>query len=205
MWVDKQMKAGHTTTTAALALCILAGGCASVIKGSTQSIAVSTPPTAGAMCQLSSGQGNWTVVSPGVASVEKSKSDIQIRCTKSGWQDAASTIPSNFEGWTVGNLVLGGLIGVGVDAATGAINDYPHTFQVPMVQATGMPGPAIGAPMALGIPLSAPAPLPTPSPAVYSAYPSARAAASDGSVGQTVLFPVMITNPYHPSWTIGGR
>jgi hypothetical protein len=33
----------------------------------------------------------------------------------------------------VGNLVFGGIIGLGVDAATGAMNKYPATFQVPMV------------------------------------------------------------------------
>jgi len=118
-------------------LCLLAGGCASVIKGSTQSIAISTPPTTEATCQLSSSQGNWMVVSPGVATVDKSKEDIQARCTKPGWQDAAATIPSNFEGWTIGNILLGGIIGVGVDAATGAINDYPHTFQIPMTPLYG--------------------------------------------------------------------
>ena len=121
----------------AIGLCLLAGGCASVIKGSTQSIAISTPPTTGATCELSSGQGNWMVVSPGVATVDKSKEDIQARCTKPGWGDAVATIPSNFEGWTVGNILLGGVIGLGVDAATGAINDYPHTFQIPMTPLYG--------------------------------------------------------------------
>src|SRR5271169_148479 len=97
---------------ALVGLGIAVSGCASVIKGSTQSMAISTPPTTAATCTLSSAQGNWTVLSPGVASVEKSKEDIQIRCTKPAWQDAASTIPSNFEGWTLGNLVLGGVIGL---------------------------------------------------------------------------------------------
>jgi hypothetical protein len=31
--------------------CFLASGCASVIEGSTQSIAISTPPTIGAACE----------------------------------------------------------------------------------------------------------------------------------------------------------
>jgi uncharacterized membrane protein len=52
---------------------------------------------------------------------------MQIRCVKPDWQDGFATIPSNFEGWTVGNLVFGGLIGVGVDAATGAINGKRST------------------------------------------------------------------------------
>lgn len=114
------------------AAAVALSGCASVMKGSTQSIAVTTPPTTGATCELSNGVGNWTLISPGSVKVDKSKRDMQVRCSKPGWQDGVATIPSNFQGWTVGNLVLGGLVGVGVDAATGAINEYPHTFQVPM-------------------------------------------------------------------------
>jgi hypothetical protein len=184
-----------------LSLGFAVSGCASVIKGSTQSIAISTPPTTGATCNLSSAQGSWQVMSPGAVSVEKSKADIQIRCAKYGWQEAASTIPSNFEGWTVGNIVFGGLIGIGVDAATGAINEYPHTFQVPMAQATGTPAPALGTPMALTAPqlMPAPLPIPRPTPPVY-AQAAPAAAASDG--GQTVLFPLTINNPYHRSWNV---
>jgi hypothetical protein len=124
-----------THAIAALAaLGIALSGCASIIKGTSQQIAITTPPTEGANCVLSSKEGNWTVVSPGVAKVSKSKEDIQIRCTKVGWRDATATIPSDFEGWTLGNLILGGVIGLGVDASTGAINEYPHAFQVPMQQ-----------------------------------------------------------------------
>lgn len=113
---------------------IALSGCASIIKGSSQQIAITTPPTDGADCVLSSKEGNWTVVTPGVAKVKKSKEDIQIHCTKAGWKDATATIPSDFEGWTLGNLLIGGIIGLGVDASTGAINEYPHAFQVPMQQ-----------------------------------------------------------------------
>jgi len=120
-------------------------GCASIIKGSSQSIAITTPPVTGASCVLSSKEGNWTVMSPGVAKVEKSKEDIQARCTKPGYQDGIATIPSDFQGWTLGNLILGGVIGLGVDAATGAINEYPNAFQIPMFPAGG----GYGAPHAI--------------------------------------------------------
>jgi hypothetical protein len=86
----------------------------------------------GADCTLTSDQGSWTVTSPGFAKVQRSKDDMQIRCNKSGYQEAVAMIPSNFEEWTVGNVVFPGPIGVGIDAATGAISQYPHTFQIPM-------------------------------------------------------------------------
>lgn len=107
-------------------------GCASIIKGTTQSIAITTTPVSGANCMLSSKEGNWPVVTPGVVRVDKTKEDILVRCTKAGYQDGVATIPSNFQGWTLGNLLLGGVIGLGVDAATGAMNEYPHAFNVPM-------------------------------------------------------------------------
>lgn len=71
---------------------------------------------------------------------------MQVRCVKPGWQDGFGNIPSNFQGWTVGNLLLGGIIGLGVDAATGAINEYPNAFQVPMVPAPNQAPPMMPAP-----------------------------------------------------------
>ncbi|MBV9758748.1 MAG: hypothetical protein JO047_17020 [Alphaproteobacteria bacterium] len=128
-------------TLALVAAAVALSGCASVIKGSGQSIAITTPPTTGAACTLTNGRGTWSLTSPGAVKVEKSKNDMQVRCSKPGWQDAGATIPSNFAGWTVGNLILGGIVGVGVDAATGAINEYPHSFQVPMAQLPSAPEP----------------------------------------------------------------
>lgn len=112
-------------------------GCATVIDGTSQSIAVTTPPTTGAYCTLTSNEGNVSVLTPGVAHVEKSKEDIVAHCAKEGWQDASATIPSDFQGWTVGNLVLGGVVGFGVDALSGAMHKYPHAFEIPMQPVKG--------------------------------------------------------------------
>jgi hypothetical protein len=118
---------------AALALLGTAlSGCASIIKGQSQEIAISTPPASGASCRLTNARGQWTVTTPAPVTVKRSKKDAQIHCTKDGYQEASATIPSNFEEWTLGNLLLGGVIGLGVDASTGAINKYPSTFEVPM-------------------------------------------------------------------------
>jgi hypothetical protein len=125
--------------TATIAL----SGCATVIKGTSQSIVITTPPVSGAYCILSSAEGNWPVTTPSAVTVDKSKEDILVKCTKAGFQDASASIPSDFQGWTLGNLVLGGIIGVGVDAATGAMNEYPRAFAIPM---TPLSGPAASMP-----------------------------------------------------------
>jgi hypothetical protein len=111
---------------------LMLSGCATIVKGTSQTIVISTPPVTGANCVLSSREGNWTVTSPGPVTVEKSKEDVVIRCTKPGYQDAAGSIPSDFQGWTLGNILLGGVIGLGVDAASGALNEYPNSFAIPM-------------------------------------------------------------------------
>lgn len=123
----------NVSAVAAVAtLGIALSGCATVIDGTSQSIAVTTPPTTGAYCTLTSSEGNVSVLTPGVAHVEKSKEDIVAHCSKEGWQDASATIPSDFQGWTVGNLVLGGVVGFGVDALSGAMHKYPHAYEIPM-------------------------------------------------------------------------
>src|SRR5579862_7401763 len=102
-------------------------GCASIIKGGTQDIAISTPPTAGALCSLSNSAGNWQISTPGSLSVERSATDIKIQCSKDGYDKATAVIPSHFNGWLIGNLVFGGLIGIIIDASTGASQSYPYT------------------------------------------------------------------------------
>lgn len=134
------MKIYALAAAAALAVCL--SGCASIIKGSSDSIAITTPPTTGANCTLTNPRGSWSVVSPGAVTVQRSKGDVDIVCKKEGWADATGRIPSDFQGWTLGNILIGGIIGVGVDASTGAMNDYPNAFAVPMQQLPATAAPA---------------------------------------------------------------
>jgi hypothetical protein len=147
-------------------------GCASIMKGSTQNIAITSPPATGAHCTLTNPRGSWTVVTPGTVEVKRSKANIEIVCRREGFQDATAFIPSGFQNWTTGNLLIGGVIGLGIDSATGATNDYPAAFAVPMTQ---LPVPSLTAAPA---PAEAPATaVPTaPAPAATPAAPAAPAA-----------------------------
>ena len=127
------MKLHSVAAIAAVGICL--SGCASIVRGSSQMVAIYTPPVTGATCTLTNPEGNWQLVTPGAVKVTRSKYDMVVNCKKEGWNDGAGTLPSNFQSWTVGNIVVGGLIGLGVDAATGSINDYPHSYPVPMTQA----------------------------------------------------------------------
>jgi hypothetical protein len=108
-------------------------GCASIVEGTTQSIAVTSPPADGAKCVLKSSEGTYYVTTPGNATVHKTKNDLDVNCTKVGFKDAHTTIPSHFNGATAGNILAGGVIGLGIDAATGANYNYPTEYAVTMV------------------------------------------------------------------------
>ncbi|HEY1630972.1 MAG TPA: hypothetical protein VGF56_06630 [Rhizomicrobium sp.] len=122
--------------SSALAALALAGvalsGCATVVNGTTQSISVSTANVSGAQCALTNSEGTWYVSTPGSVVVHKTKTDIQATCKKDGYQDASTTIASKFGAMTVGNVIAGGVIGIVVDAASGANYSYPQATDIPM-------------------------------------------------------------------------
>ena len=133
------MKLGIVAAVAALGVAL--SGCASIVEGTTQSIAVTSPPTDGAKCVLRSSEGTYYVTTPGNATVHKTKNDLDVNCTKAGFKDAHTTIPSHFNGATAGNILAGGVIGLGIDAATGANYNYPTEFAVTMMPNDPAPAP----------------------------------------------------------------
>ena len=106
-------------------------GCATLVEGTGQNIAISTPPTQGAYCVLTRPGGRFIVTTPGVLHLDKTADDLAIRCTHPGFADASGTIPAQFEGWTLGDAALG-VVPVVVDVATGAMHAYPTEFALPM-------------------------------------------------------------------------
>ncbi len=121
-----------------LLLCLLTAGCATIVKGTTQSIAINTPGVTGAQCTLtSSAIGTKVVYTPATLVVEKGMDNITVRCTKECYQDGAGIISSNTEAMTAGNILVGGVIGLGVDAATGAMNKYTPETGIVMVPIQG--------------------------------------------------------------------
>ena len=120
-------------------------GCATIVKGTTQSVSVTTTPTGaeGAKCELKNSQGSWFVTTPGSAVVHKTKNDLTVMCKKDGYQDADVVVPAKFGAATAGNILAGGVIGLGVDAASGANYTYATTTTVPMVPVGGEPTPSV--------------------------------------------------------------
>ncbi len=107
--------------------------CATIVHGTSQTVAINTPGVPGATCTLSSSSiGTQSVTTPGVVTLSKGSSSVAVRCSKECYNDGASVLASNVDGIAAGNIVFGGVIGGGVDAATGALNQYAPQVDVIM-------------------------------------------------------------------------
>jgi len=116
---------------------IVLSACASVTKGTTQSVLVSTPGLEGASCSLVQGPvgkagRTYHVMTPGSVAVDRSRHPLDVRCTKEGYAEGHKLVHPGFEAMTLGNVLIGGVVGLGIDAASGAINQYPDSIQVEM-------------------------------------------------------------------------
>jgi hypothetical protein len=112
-------------------------GCASIVTGSNQSLSVEAAApngenVVGANCKLVNDKGNWFINTPGTVTVQRSYNDLNVSCTKDGHGPGITTVKSSTKAMAAGNIIFGGPIGAGVDAATGAAFDYPSLIKVLM-------------------------------------------------------------------------
>lgn len=125
---------------ALLAVSSLATGCASIVSGTNQSLSVETrnkgQKVVSANCKLENDKGAWYVTTPGSVTVNRSYKDLNVKCEKDGLTPGLMSVKSTTKGMAFGNILLGGVIGAGVDAATGAAYDYPNMFAVEMGETT---------------------------------------------------------------------
>jgi hypothetical protein len=126
-------------TVLLIACSVAFSGCATVIKGTTQTVNVTSPPVRGARCVLTTSDGYWDVITPGSLTLPRSGDDLSVVCIKRGFKNSSQTITSHFNFVTLGNVAVGGLIGVTVDAVSGANDSYPKDIEIPMERASPTP------------------------------------------------------------------
>ena len=122
-------------------LCACAGvlsiltGCASVTHGTTQAIKIETRTASGqviegAECKLANDKSEAVTLSGQSVPVKRSGGNLSIHCTQEGQPPAGGQAVSRVNGGMVGNIILGGLIGVAVDASNGSGFNYPSWMQL---------------------------------------------------------------------------
>lgn len=105
-------------------LVLSGGGCATVVSGTTQSISVNSEPSDADCTLRRDGQSIGTVKTPGVVTVKRDAKPIEVICIKADHVDGKHVMEPRLESATMGNLAIGGLVGVMVDAASGANSRY---------------------------------------------------------------------------------
>ncbi|WP_081609603.1 translation initiation factor 2 [Mesorhizobium sp. STM 4661] len=118
------------TLVAALAV----SGCASVVRGTTEKVSInSEPPDAAIRTSL----GHSCPASPCTVEVSR-KEGFTAFAEKEGYKPGSIYIGTKMSGngavGLAGNILVGGLIGVGVDAVTGATLDhFPNPAVITLV------------------------------------------------------------------------
>jgi len=120
-------------------MAVALGGCATVLEGTTQVVSVDSDPR-GASCDLFRETLNiGAATTPGAVMVTKSRLDITLICKKAGYEDANGSIKSGTSVALAGNAAVGGLVGLAVDAASGAANKYDNMTFVTLTPKPGQP------------------------------------------------------------------
>lgn len=157
-------------------------GCATITRGTTEQLKVESNPSA-ASVRLDTGE---TGITPASFTVPR-KRDIVVTVSKEGYETVTRTVGTKIAGrgaaGLAGNALIGGVIGIGVDAVSGAsLNHEPNPLIVnlqpiakPAVAEAAKPAPSPAAPEA-----AAPS---APAPATEEKVPAAPAAAPTPTPG----------------------
>ena len=111
-----------TTVTIAAAITLALSGCATVTRGTQDTISVNSSP-ANADVVLSSGQRSKT---PATFKLPRNQA-FTVNVSKAGYEPQSVQVLPQVNGGgaagMAGNVLVGGIIGVGVDAVSGAMYD----------------------------------------------------------------------------------
>jgi hypothetical protein len=125
----------------AAAIALPCVGCASVTRGTTENISIASTP-AGATAEITGLEIPTACVTPCVVQAKRS-ADITVTINKEGYEPQTipltKEIPGSGAAGFAGNLLAGGLIGMGVDAATGAAQDHKPNPVIVTLQPVGPP------------------------------------------------------------------
>ncbi len=115
------------------ALAAACGGCASVTRGTTEQVQISSEP-AGADIRTSMGQ---VCVSPCTLQFNR-KDEFSVTASKPGYHSAqmqvGTRVAAGGAAGFAGNVLVGGVVGMAVDAATGAtLEHYPNPVMLTLV------------------------------------------------------------------------
>lgn len=118
----------------ATALAVALTGCATITRGTNQDFTVESTPSG---ATVATSNGFECPATPCTFRMPR-KDGFTVDLTLNGYLPARETVTSNMSSGgaagMAGNVLVGGIIGVGVDATSGALNDLsPNPLQVTLI------------------------------------------------------------------------
>ena len=105
-------------------------GCATIVSGKSQDVSVRSNPLGANVAVDDSALGTTPMILK-----LKRKSRHTIKVTKEGYGEETRGTRRGFNWWFIGNLLFGGIIGIIVDFATGAVYTVqPEEVHVDLVK-----------------------------------------------------------------------
>ena len=182
----RTMKTSAVSSVIVLATCSLPAGCASIISGRNADVAIdSYPSNAHVIIHDNDGRQVASLNTPGVVSLKRNRryflpAQYTATIEAPGYAPAEVPIRSTMNPWVVGNIVIGGIPGLIVDNATGAVWK-PKQSEIHS-QLAPLSGPDQGTTYSA----SPPAPQGSAQPPQYVADRSGQAAAAAANQPQTL-------------------
>lgn len=116
-------------------------GCASIVSGRQQDISVRSNPE-GAAVEIDGMPVGKTPVTTEV----KRKRRHQIKLTKEGYMEETRSTKRGFNWWFIGNVLIGGIIGIIVDFSTGAVYSVsPEELNIKLTEGQTTPSATVTA------------------------------------------------------------
>lgn len=123
----------------ALAAVLLLSGCASITKGTTDTLHVEITNCGESIsCEASNKKGKWPFTAPGSVTFKKSDNPLVLVC-QDGIETLTRSVTPTRGGMAWGNVVFGGVVGGGIDASTDAHWDIVDSVSLHRQYCRGKP------------------------------------------------------------------
>lgn len=125
----------------AVFLALLASGCASIMSGSTDKVTFNSFPNgANFLIKDENGKSIHHATTPATVTLERGDGffdgqTYSVDFSADGYLPKTQTVDSTVNGWYIGNLVFGGILGfLIIDPATGAMFELPEDVNVSLTK-----------------------------------------------------------------------
>ena len=104
--------------------------CATIVSGRMQQVPVITNPS-GAIVTV----GSMKQLSPATFDLDRRMGVYVVKVEKEGYESVEVTLKKGMNGWVFGNILLGGIIGIIVDIASGSASKFtPDEVEVNLMK-----------------------------------------------------------------------